>query len=240
MTSIRSFFRLNYTDETALESMLKAGTAVCRDPDFALSARPGDGVVLAHFDEAAAVGKVRAIGLVTKAASDGSPPGVHWVKTSLTLFPTQQGMRFWRQPKPFFVFAKNVAARYRLQELFCKTFSLSAAKPVQSSGQNHTQETTANEAGAEPRDRENKGGYVYLIRSPYGYKIGKTKNMKERSQLFTVKLPFSIEIVHYAWHADYSMAERLLHQRFRDKRLNGEWFALSPKEINEIMVFRTS
>lgn len=74
-------------------------------------------------------------------------------------------------------------------------------------------------------------GYVYVIRSPYGFKIGKTVNMKSRTRLFEVKLPFPITVEHYAWFADYSTAEHELHRTFHAKRLEGEWFDLEPGDI---------
>lgn len=77
-------------------------------------------------------------------------------------------------------------------------------------------------------------GYVYLIRSPYGFKIGKTVNIKSRTRLFEVKLPFPISVEHYSWFEDYSTAERQLHDTFHNKRLEGEWFDLSPHDIAHI------
>lgn len=79
-----------------------------------------------------------------------------------------------------------------------------------------------------------RGGFVYLIKSPYGHKIGKTKNMKQRSQLFSVKLPFPIEILRYGWFDDYSLAEAQFHREYAHKRLEGEWFNLNEAEIAAI------
>lgn len=79
-----------------------------------------------------------------------------------------------------------------------------------------------------------RSGFVYLIKSPYGYKIGKTKNMKQRSRLFSVKLPFSIEILCYGWYDDYSLAETEYHHEYAHKRLEGEWFDLNEADIGAI------
>lgn len=78
------------------------------------------------------------------------------------------------------------------------------------------------------------GGYVYVIRSPYGFKIGKTVNLKQRTKLFEVKLPFKNSLEHYAWFDDYTHAERSFHLRFHRKRLEGEWFDLQPEDIESI------
>jgi hypothetical protein len=77
-------------------------------------------------------------------------------------------------------------------------------------------------------------GYVYLIESQYGYKIGKTVNIQSRINLFSVKLPFPIKLINYAWFDNYSAAEREFHELFSEKRLEGEWFDLSEDDIEII------
>ena len=52
--------------------------------------------------------------------------------------------------------------------------------------------------------------------------------------LFGVKLPFPIEVLHYAWFENHSKAERDLHMRFASKRLEGEWFNLDDTDIRYI------
>lgn len=78
------------------------------------------------------------------------------------------------------------------------------------------------------------GGYVYLVRSQYGIKIGKSVNVKSRTRLFEVKLPFPISVEHYAWFDDYSYAERNLHKKYHAQRLEGEWFDLSQEDVANI------
>lgn len=77
-------------------------------------------------------------------------------------------------------------------------------------------------------------GYVYVIKSPYGYKIGKTKHMKQRSQLFSVKLPFAIEIVSFGWFDDYSAAESSYHRTYAQQRMEGEWSDLDAHDLLNI------
>jgi hypothetical protein len=80
-----------------------------------------------------------------------------------------------------------------------------------------------------------KAGYVYLIQSPTGsYKIGRSKNIANRLKTFNVKLPFEIEIEHVISCSDYRAAERELHKRYADKRVNGEWFALTRDDVEQI------
>lgn len=75
-------------------------------------------------------------------------------------------------------------------------------------------------------------GYVYLIVSDTGYyKIGRTNNPKNRIATFTVKLPFHVEYEHLIACPDMRSLERNLHQRFKHKRVGGEWFALDADDI---------
>lgn len=79
------------------------------------------------------------------------------------------------------------------------------------------------------------GGYVYLIQSPTGaYKIGRTVNPSNRLKTFTVKLPFEIELLATIQTPDMYQLESELHNRFVDKRVNGEWYALSPADVEYI------
>lgn len=80
-----------------------------------------------------------------------------------------------------------------------------------------------------------KPGYVYLIQSPtHAYKIGRTVNPDNRLRTFSVKLPFEVEYVCVIATQDMYGLEADLHERFAGKRLNGEWFALSPEDIDYI------
>lgn len=82
---------------------------------------------------------------------------------------------------------------------------------------------------------EPKPGYVYLIQSPTGnYKIGRTTDPANRLKTFEVKLPFEVEFVCVIQCENMFTVERELHQRFADKRVNGEWFSLLPDDVEYI------
>lgn len=91
----------------------------------------------------------------------------------------------------------------------------------------------------QPRRRATKGeprakdGYVYLLKAENGtYKIGKTVNPKSRRRTFNVRLPFAVEYSHIIHTDDMGKLERLLHQRFSDKRLRGsEFFQLTDIDV---------
>lgn len=246
MKEPKRFFRLNYSDAAALELMLKTGTVSCSDPDLSMEVEVGDGIVLARFNESTQSGEVRALGVVTNSPGSHGALGVNWIRGTETLHPSTQGMRFWRQTKPYFRFAASVIKGYRLPEMFQRYFGQQtqpALQTLRSETKRSAGRPEVSAVGSKPElkafDVDNdRAGFVYLIRSSYGYKIGKTKRMKQRSQLSSVKLPFEIEVVHYAWFDDYSRAELELHRRFRTKRLNGEWFQLTHGDVEEIKTFR--
>lgn len=78
-------------------------------------------------------------------------------------------------------------------------------------------------------------GYVYLVRSVSGhYKIGRARNVRDRMKTFDIKLPFEVALDHVIRCADYKTAELALHQRYADRRVDGEWFALTEGDIAAI------
>jgi hypothetical protein len=85
-------------------------------------------------------------------------------------------------------------------------------------------------------------GYVYLIRAvtpDNHYKIGLSKEPVKRIVSMGVKLPFPIEVIHLIHASDRFLAEKTLHNRYVDKRVNGEWFELSAQDIQDICAIRT-
>lgn len=78
-------------------------------------------------------------------------------------------------------------------------------------------------------------GYVYLVQSPTGaYKIGKAKDPSNRQKTFDVKLPFEVEFIALIQSDDMRKLEAELHAQFADKRVNGEWFNLTPEDVEYI------
>lgn len=80
-------------------------------------------------------------------------------------------------------------------------------------------------------------GYIYLIgnSSKKIYKIGKSRQPKERYKAIATKLPFPVEIIHVIGGDDIEKAEKLLHNQFSPKRAHGEWFELSEEDVSHIL-----
>jgi hypothetical protein len=91
-------------------------------------------------------------------------------------------------------------------------------------------------------------GFIYLIRSGPHYKIGMSKDPRRRFRQIafgtsrelaiiytTDSLSGEAELVHTIRTDDMPAAERQLHERFADKRIKGEWFGLSRKDVNWLL-----
>jgi hypothetical protein len=79
-----------------------------------------------------------------------------------------------------------------------------------------------------------KQGYVYLLKSEHGYKIGYSKSPTSRHEQIDLILPFETELICTHKTDDMIGLERRLHERFADKRINGEWFDLSEDDVTFI------
>lgn len=80
-------------------------------------------------------------------------------------------------------------------------------------------------------------GFIYILKSKYGCKIGKSRELEKRLNLFDVKLPFKIECILTVQTKEYHTKEKILHERYASKHLDGEWFQLDENDIIEIQKF---
>jgi hypothetical protein len=74
-------------------------------------------------------------------------------------------------------------------------------------------------------------GYVYLMKFGKYYKIGASKNVERRNYEIGIKLPEKFDIIHKIKTDDESGIELYWHNRFKDKRKQGEWFDLLSSDI---------
>lgn len=79
-------------------------------------------------------------------------------------------------------------------------------------------------------------GYVYFVQEYMtgSFKIGKTKHIDKRMNVFNVKLPFENKLVFLIKTADHHQTELAFHHYFSDKRLEGEWFNLTRDDLSWI------
>jgi len=205
----------------------------------------GQGLIVAELDEISGCAYVNWVGVIESISKPGQTVSVVWRNADFVLKPTASGRVYWKKLE-WFNFVEEVAERYMLDALFADIFdedlwSLTKTRKKLSVQPNRlltASETLIDEPNLMLGGISNTSaspnptvGYVYLIWSKHGYKIGKAINVRNRTRLFEVKLPFPIEVEHYARFDDYTHAERSLHLHFDHKRLEGEWFALNDEDI---------
>jgi len=83
-------------------------------------------------------------------------------------------------------------------------------------------------------------GYVYLIKhgSRREYKIGFTNNRIRREGEIRIELPEKVEPIHVIETDDPAGVEAYWHNRFREKRLEGEWFSLTVDDVQSFKRWR--
>ena len=81
-----------------------------------------------------------------------------------------------------------------------------------------------------------EAGYVYFLQEKRDglVKIGKSKNLSSRTRKLSVEMPFETELIHTVKTADACNEEIHYHKMFRKKRVKGEWFNLTEKDIKAI------
>ena len=79
-----------------------------------------------------------------------------------------------------------------------------------------------------------KLGFLYVIKSDFGYKIGYSKIIENRNQVFSVKLPFDYEYHKIYQLERYKDMEKMLHELFQRNHINGEWFNLEANDFKMI------
>jgi T5orf172 domain len=216
---------------------------------------PGHGLLLADYDGIEQTGLVRYLGIVASLW-----PGhvcVDWKPVDAAIWvDTAPGRGFWKQEGGF-GFAPKKVAGYGLHQLFADTFEDLDVREALPGGQRavpvlQERQRQDHSATSERRHRAinaerlnpmaiigeptsaPRGGYVYVLKSAMGYKVGRTRRMPDRMRTFGVKLPFLYTIPLCAWFDDRIEAEGAYHRIFRDKRINGEWFDLQDADIELI------
>lgn len=202
--------------------------------------RSGDGVLIADYDAETTTGLVRYLGLVT---DSGTELRFNWKPVNCEIWVDTGPGRFNWARKPGFCFAQSKISSYGLHLLFAETFpQLEIREPFVSSNKlpsnkRHSRISPERlnpvEIIGEPTDSP-RGGYIYALKSAYGYKIGRTKNIPSRMRAFGVHLPFIYSIEFCVWFDDHIEAETSYHRLFAGKRINGEWFDVSNDDLAKI------
>ncbi len=77
-------------------------------------------------------------------------------------------------------------------------------------------------------------GFVYLMRNDANeYKIGITRNVPTQHSSIRSKTKRSIDLLKIWAKSDARKVEKKLHEKFRGKRIRGEWLSLSDEDVAE-------
>lgn len=86
----------------------------------------------------------------------------------------------------------------------------------------------------EYNEEKEKSESVYLIICDECVKIGVSTQAKIRTRHLGTKIPFAVKKVLFFNVENMYKIEKELHEKYKEKRMNGEWFALSELDIGEI------
>jgi hypothetical protein len=202
----------------------------------------GDGITIAAYDEGAQTGLLKWLGLIVGKSDEHL--SVEWTPAGAEIWvDSPSGRSFWK--KGVFGFARNKNADYGLHQLWQSHFpSLELRESFPTTAKSPTRKVVRS-TSVKP-ERLNpieivgvagvgiNTGVVYVLKSAYGYKVGRTKNVPARMRAFGVHLPFVYTIPLCVWFDDCHTAERQYHETFASKRINGEWFDLDEQDIDRI------
>lgn len=93
---------------------------------------------------------------------------------------------------------------------------------------------TALQAAIESDDKEitkQSIEYVYLLKSGHFYKVGRTNAVGRRKYELGIQLPEKAIEIHCIKTDDAIGIEKYWHERFKDRRKNGEWFELTRDDV---------
>lgn len=203
---------------------------------------PGHGIAIAAYDEVTQIGLLRWLGTITGGV--GQIRTVNWKPTTAQIWvDTGKGRGYW-QSGPFGFSPKKVGD-YGLHELWLQHFDfleLRDRAKMETRPKGMAKVRTSRIAPERLNPSEVIGqptsgalaGVVYVLKSAYGYKIGRTRNVPHRMRAFGVQLPFIYTIPFCVWFDDCHAAERRFHNAFASKRINGEWFDLEESDLDLI------
>ncbi|SFR74914.1 Meiotically up-regulated gene 113 [Mitsuaria sp. PDC51] len=204
----------------------------------------GDGVVLAAYDIENSSGLFRWVGVVT-GIGVGPERMVDWRPASEEIYvDTVPGRGYWR--KGAFGFADSKVAGYGLHEVWAHHFGLELRDHAKVERMPRAPRSVGPTRSGISKERlvpveiigtptvGPKAGVVYVLKSAYGYKVGRTNNVPSRMRAFGVQLPFAYSIPFCIWFKDCHAAERSFHRQFSDRHINGEWFDLGEDDLSNM------
>lgn len=85
----------------------------------------------------------------------------------------------------------------------------------------------------DPHINQSSGGFVYVMECAGFYKIGWTMSPRIRLSAIQVGSPLPVTLVGVIEGSIMNEAE--WHEAFSDKRVRGEWFALTDEDVSRVL-----
>lgn len=73
--------------------------------------------------------------------------------------------------------------------------------------------------------------YLYLIKCQQFYKIGIANDVQSRLAQLSTGNPHELKVLAFYGYENAELVERVIHQKFANKRVRGEWFELDLSDI---------
>jgi len=178
---------------------------------------------------------------VAKLTDDQLVMRVAQLTLELGHYPTRADVGLWRQTHPDMPLHKTISARIGgRREVLRRLLALSDSDASFAELQEICGPLVENVDGT-PTGREvGSGGlgFVYLIRMDKWHKIGCSSDILRRTGEIRITLPVRETLVHTVETDDPFGVERYWHQRFADRRTNGEWFDLTTEDVRAFKKWR--
>lgn len=95
-------------------------------------------------------------------------------------------------------------------------------------------------APTEAQERASGPGFIYVVfieaEGRALYKVGKSESPLQRIRQHQTSSPFEVKVASIYFTPHMQDEERMLHRRFGEKRVRGEWFALDSEDLQVVGV----
>lgn len=150
-------------------------------------------------------------------------------------FPTYREMTVKARKDSTFPWGKTLQRLGTKQQRAAKLEAYCRARPGYDDVASLCAPISLNEPGVDQNVEATAGdqnvGFVYLSKSGRYYKIGRSNAAGRREYEIALQMPEKYVTVHTIRTDDPVGIERYWHQRFEDRRKNGEWFDLSSDDV---------
>lgn len=152
-------------------------------------------------------------------------------------FPVANEIKLWSKENPGFpshsTFRRFGKKKDQLERLiaYSKKHGYSDVLEICSKELSRATEKRPKTDSVDIRRAEQTVGYVYLLKSGRFFKIGRTNDLGRREYELSIQLPEKPIEIHNIRTDDPIGIEKYWHERFKDRRRNGEWFELTKDDI---------